>query len=103
MAELVALVQDTVYVTTQSLLGTVLPDDFESLGVFTKVAEEARRHRTLMLESGDESARLKIQTQWQGQQNNQGGGDRKWDKGNKSDNWASNKWDQGNKWDNKSE
>merc|ERR1712151_94027 len=50
----------TVYVSQQKVVETPLPDEFESMGVFVKLVEEARRLRSVLLDSGDESARLKV-------------------------------------------
>jgi hypothetical protein len=58
---LLALVADTLFVTPQRVIETFIPDELESLGVFAKITEEARRARILAVDAGDESARLKIQ------------------------------------------
>jgi hypothetical protein len=60
---LIRLVSDTLYVTKQRLLETFIPDEIECLGIFAKITEEARRTRTLLVDAGDESARLVVQLQ----------------------------------------
>jgi len=57
---LVGLVIDSVHFTKGNVLETVLPDEFESYAIFVKLTEEARRYRSLLVDSGDDSARLKI-------------------------------------------
>eukprot|EP00928_Gymnodinium_smaydae_P072686 TRINITY_DN55_c0_g3_i1.p1 TRINITY_DN55_c0_g3~~TRINITY_DN55_c0_g3_i1.p1 ORF type:complete len:881 (+),score=334.31 TRINITY_DN55_c0_g3_i1:53-2644(+) len=55
------LASDTVQVSKQ-VMESSLPEELEegSLGLFVKLAEESRRHRKLLVDSGDESAKLKI-------------------------------------------
>eukprot|EP00928_Gymnodinium_smaydae_P072685 TRINITY_DN55_c0_g1_i1.p1 TRINITY_DN55_c0_g1~~TRINITY_DN55_c0_g1_i1.p1 ORF type:complete len:891 (+),score=345.70 TRINITY_DN55_c0_g1_i1:63-2675(+) len=58
---LVELAADTVQVSKQ-VMESSLPEELEegSLGLFVKLAEESRRHRKLLVDSGDETAKLKI-------------------------------------------
>merc|ERR1712137_1372505 len=56
-----ALVQDTVNVTENNVLEPALDSDMENLQIFVQLTEEDRRHRILRIESGDESARLKLE------------------------------------------
>jgi len=58
--ELIALVSDTVQVTSSQVMESQLPQDLETFAIFAKLTEEARRHRNLLVDSGEESARLKI-------------------------------------------
>merc|ERR1711920_1181536 len=58
---LIGLVLDTVYVNNKQVVASMLPEEFESYGIFVKLVEEARRHRLLLIDSGDESAKLKMQ------------------------------------------
>jgi hypothetical protein len=44
----------------QNLLEPLIPDDLESNAVFAKITEAARRHRNLMIDMGEEAAKLKI-------------------------------------------
>eukprot|EP00927_Polykrikos_kofoidii_P007075 TRINITY_DN1288_c0_g1_i1.p1 TRINITY_DN1288_c0_g1~~TRINITY_DN1288_c0_g1_i1.p1 ORF type:complete len:993 (+),score=204.02 TRINITY_DN1288_c0_g1_i1:55-3033(+) len=57
----VALVEDAVNVNFSRILETLIPDELENFDVFVKIAEESRRARILTVETGDESARVKIQ------------------------------------------
>jgi len=58
--EIVKLVTDTVYLSSQSVLQSQLSDDMETFAVFAKLAEDARRNRLLRLDLGDEAAQLKL-------------------------------------------
>eukprot|EP00928_Gymnodinium_smaydae_P001509 TRINITY_DN1054_c0_g1_i1.p1 TRINITY_DN1054_c0_g1~~TRINITY_DN1054_c0_g1_i1.p1 ORF type:complete len:884 (+),score=252.84 TRINITY_DN1054_c0_g1_i1:349-3000(+) len=60
-AALVDLVIDTLQVKNQ-IITSPIPEELESdsLGLFVKLTEEARRHRSLLIDSGDSAARLKI-------------------------------------------
>mmetsp|Transcript_24482 Transcript_24482/g.61205 ORF Transcript_24482/g.61205 Transcript_24482/m.61205 type:complete len:878 (+) Transcript_24482:100-2733(+) len=58
--EIVDLVDDAVYVTPRSVLGSLLDGEMETFAIFPKLAEEARRHRGLRLALGEESAQLKL-------------------------------------------
>mmetsp|Transcript_97379 Transcript_97379/g.251942 ORF Transcript_97379/g.251942 Transcript_97379/m.251942 type:complete len:211 (+) Transcript_97379:1-633(+) len=59
--QLVALIPDVIFVTKQSTIESLLEEEMESLGVFVKLAEEARRYRLLQIDLGEESAKLKLQ------------------------------------------
>jgi len=75
-AALLALVNDSMAVTKQNTMESLIPKDLESNSVFVKVTESARRHRILQVDMGEESARLKVSGgggQSSGN-NNQGGG-----------------------------
>mmetsp|Transcript_174019 Transcript_174019/g.552433 ORF Transcript_174019/g.552433 Transcript_174019/m.552433 type:complete len:225 (-) Transcript_174019:110-784(-) len=62
MQELLDLLKDTVYVTKKTkVVEAQLPTEFESLGVFVMLTEEARRDRVRRVDLGDETARLKLQ------------------------------------------
>lgn len=58
--DLVELVRDAVFVTKTQVIESWLPDSMESMDVFVKLTEEARRDRLRRTEMNDESARLKI-------------------------------------------
>jgi len=74
VAELVGLVQDTVYATKKQVLESQLDAEMESLQVFAKIAEEGRRFRNLRIALGDKSAKLNLsQPQHFGQSSNKGG------------------------------
>jgi len=105
-AALVALVKDTLYVTKQQVVETALPDEMETHGVFVQLAEEARRYRNVLVDSGEESAKLQLQVRnlsggagggggggnrQQGQNQwsqNQGKGGGKWSGGKGGGNWG---------------
>jgi len=53
------MVDDTVWVT-KSIVEPQIPDDLEHFTIFIRLTEEARRYRALMLDLGEESAKLKI-------------------------------------------
>merc|ERR1711957_401104 len=91
MEDLIQLVHDTVFLTKQQVMEPMVGGELEQFGVFVRVTEAARRMRHIMLDLGDETARLKIsshgnqgnqqQNRWQQggnqqqpQQNNRGGG-----------------------------
>jgi len=59
-AELIELINDTVYVTKQNVIESLVPAELESNGIFAKITEAARRRRMLLLDMGEESAKLKI-------------------------------------------
>eukprot|EP00449_Zooxanthella_nutricula_P026642 CAMPEP_0198529256 /NCGR_PEP_ID=MMETSP1462-20131121/25646_1 /TAXON_ID=1333877 /ORGANISM="Brandtodinium nutriculum, Strain RCC3387" /LENGTH=808 /DNA_ID=CAMNT_0044259097 /DNA_START=1 /DNA_END=2423 /DNA_ORIENTATION=+ len=59
--ELLDLLRDTVVVTRKGkVVEPQLPDDMESYGVFIMLTEECRRDRVRRVDSGDDSARLKL-------------------------------------------
>eukprot|EP00928_Gymnodinium_smaydae_P057975 TRINITY_DN411_c0_g1_i1.p1 TRINITY_DN411_c0_g1~~TRINITY_DN411_c0_g1_i1.p1 ORF type:complete len:904 (+),score=304.94 TRINITY_DN411_c0_g1_i1:67-2712(+) len=58
--ELIELVSDTLYLTSQKVLQTLIPEEMEKYGIFVRLTEEARRHRALLIDSGAETARLKV-------------------------------------------
>lgn len=58
--DLVELVRDAVFVTKTQVIESWLPDSMESMDVFVKLTEEARRDRLRRTDMNDESARLKI-------------------------------------------
>jgi len=77
--QLVDLVHDTVYMSSKSVLVTLIDEDLESPAVFAKLVEEARRFRQFQLALGKEEAALKLapsQPSWQ-QKGGQAGG-QKW-------------------------
>jgi len=59
--ELVNLVEDTIKLKG-SVIESRLPESLESLGIFVKITEESRRDRMRLIDLGDESAKLKIQS-----------------------------------------
>eukprot|EP00933_Yihiella_yeosuensis_P020190 TRINITY_DN1624_c1_g1_i1.p1 TRINITY_DN1624_c1_g1~~TRINITY_DN1624_c1_g1_i1.p1 ORF type:complete len:922 (+),score=332.71 TRINITY_DN1624_c1_g1_i1:84-2768(+) len=59
--DLVALAKDVVMVNSSNALESLLDDEMEYPQVFVKIAEEARRHRAVLLDMGEESAKLKFQ------------------------------------------
>lgn len=59
--ELVNLVEDTIRLKG-SVIESRLPESLESLGIFVKITEESRRDRTRLIDLGEESAKLKIQS-----------------------------------------
>lgn len=97
--DVVGLVLDTVQITKGQVpvLQTIIPEELESFAIFAKITEEDRRYRGLMVDSGDDSSKLKLQhlggaNNRQGnagklQQNNAGRGGDKWQQQNK-DNWG---------------
>jgi hypothetical protein len=48
VSDLAGLVRDTVYLTKQQAIETLVPDELESLGIFAKLTEEQRRYRHLV-------------------------------------------------------
>lgn len=58
--ELIDLVNDTVYATKKQVLESQLDAEMESLEIFTKLTEEARRYRNLRIALGEDSAKLKL-------------------------------------------
>lgn len=58
IADLVALAKDVVYITKGNVLASALDGELESFQVFAKIAEEARRHRALMIDAGEDSHKL---------------------------------------------
>ncbi|CAK9107080.1 unnamed protein product [Durusdinium trenchii] len=62
-ADLVNLAKDgtdCVFVNKDKVLESLLDDEIEYPQVFVKIAEEGRRHRALLVDMGDESAKLKF-------------------------------------------
>jgi len=59
--ELVSLVEDSIRLKG-SVIESRLPESLESLGIFVKITEESRRDRTRLIDLGEESAKLKIQS-----------------------------------------
>jgi hypothetical protein len=108
--DLVELVNDTITVE-KSIISSLVPADLESHAVFAKLTESARRHRSILVDMGDESAKLKLNRQgggggggdgdqqhggqkrsWSDDGGNQGGGKGGWG-GNKGGGaWGGNKW-----------
>jgi len=60
MKDVCNLIDDTVFVNQQGILEPVLGDEMETFNVFLKLTEEARRHRHLQVDCGNEDAKLKI-------------------------------------------
>lgn len=58
--ELMALAKDCVFVNKDKVLESLLDEEIEYPQVFVKIAEESRRHRALLVDMGDESAKLKF-------------------------------------------
>eukprot|EP00435_Cladocopium_sp_Y103_P004586 s1758_g1.t1 len=58
--ELIALAKDCVFVNKDKVLESLLDEEIEYPQVFVKIAEESRRHRALLVDMGDESAKLKF-------------------------------------------
>merc|ERR1712106_154994 len=98
--ELVELVNDTVHATKQSVMESLVPAELESNGIFCKITEAARRRRILLVDMGDESAKLKMKQQGgdnnHGNQGNQGQGQKRdWQgqgKGNGKQSWGGKGW-----------
>lgn len=91
MQELLGLLDDTVWLS-QDVIEPLIPCDMENHNVFVKITEEARRHRELRLQLGEESAKLKIIAQVGG-----GGAPERGDNWNESgDNWN----ERGDNWQN---
>mmetsp|Transcript_45538 Transcript_45538/g.105569 ORF Transcript_45538/g.105569 Transcript_45538/m.105569 type:complete len:925 (+) Transcript_45538:75-2849(+) len=61
LAELLALVQDTVMIPRGSkVIVPLLPEEIENLGLFVMLTEQARRERQRLVDLGDPSAKLNI-------------------------------------------
>lgn len=95
-AELCGLVNDAVHVN-KNILETLVPAELESFGIFVKITESARRRRRLLVDMGDESAKLKVKQQGGGDNGGSwkggGGGQESWG-GKKSwgGGWGGKKW-----------
>mmetsp|Transcript_4644 Transcript_4644/g.11665 ORF Transcript_4644/g.11665 Transcript_4644/m.11665 type:complete len:294 (-) Transcript_4644:128-1009(-) len=76
LERVVELVKDTLYITKQQVVETLLPDEMESYAVIAQLTEEARRSRVLAVDAGDESARLHLQMKAIGGGGGGGGGGR---------------------------
>lgn len=59
-ASLLSLVRDTIFVSPNKIMESLLPEDMETFSVFAKLAEEDRRLRSIRLDMGEEDAKLKI-------------------------------------------
>lgn len=59
--ELLDLVEDALFISSQQVIESQLPEEMETFAMLVKLAEEDRRHRQLQLDVGNESARLNIQ------------------------------------------
>jgi len=70
--DLVDLVKDSVYLTDKKVIASQLEADMESLQIFVKLTEEARRERNLLIDMGEESAKLKVQAMAQPAKSQQG-------------------------------
>lgn len=80
--EIVEMVDDTIFITPRGILEPLIDGELENPQVFAKLAEEARRHRAICLDLGEESAllRLSMYPQWQGQGHR---GNQRWYQGNR--------------------
>jgi hypothetical protein len=81
--ELLALIEDTIW-TSKDVMQSLIPWDMEGNNVFVKITEEARRHRKLRLELGDDSAKLNFShapVAVAAPQEQSGGGGKGWQKG----------------------
>merc|ERR1712190_443037 len=58
--DVIALVVDTVFLR-DNVLETLVAEEYEQLGIFVKLTEEARRNRMILVDSGDDSAKLQLQ------------------------------------------
>lgn len=58
--DLLGLVKESVTANASNVLESYLDEEMEYPQVFVKIAEEARRHRSLLIDIGEESAKLKI-------------------------------------------
>ncbi|CAE8651199.1 unnamed protein product [Polarella glacialis] len=58
--ELLGLAKDCVFANKDQVIQSTLDEEMECSQVFVKIVEQARRHRTLLLDTGDTSAQLKI-------------------------------------------
>eukprot|EP00930_Biecheleria_cincta_P033958 TRINITY_DN234_c0_g1_i1.p1 TRINITY_DN234_c0_g1~~TRINITY_DN234_c0_g1_i1.p1 ORF type:complete len:881 (+),score=282.92 TRINITY_DN234_c0_g1_i1:72-2714(+) len=86
-SELVSLVKEYVFVNDSKVLESLMEAEIEYPQIFVKIAEETRRHRALLLDLGDESAKLKIN------KNHSGGGN--WKQGQGGGNQGGGNWKQG--------
>jgi len=59
-ADLLKLAKEFVFLSQSNVLQSLLDEDMEYPQVFVKIIEELRRHRSLLVAMGDESAKLKI-------------------------------------------
>merc|ERR1712176_1544877 len=60
--EVLDLIRDTVITSGKNqIIEPLLPDEMESLGIFHMLTEECRLDRVRRIDTGDESAKLKIQ------------------------------------------
>mmetsp|Transcript_99330 Transcript_99330/g.206907 ORF Transcript_99330/g.206907 Transcript_99330/m.206907 type:complete len:1006 (+) Transcript_99330:164-3181(+) len=59
-SDLIALVNDAIFVGTNSVLQTMLAQDMETFTVFAKLTEQARRFRKTKIESGDLTVKLQF-------------------------------------------
>jgi len=104
--ELIELVNDTVNATKQSVMESLVPAELESNGIFCKITEAARRRRRLLVDMGDESAKLKMKQQGgdnnhgshanQGNQGNQGQGQKRDWQGHGKESWGGDAKGKGN-------
>jgi len=83
--DLLELVNDTMHIADKNVAVSQLDDEMESFQIFLKLTEEARRHRLLRIDLGEEGAVLKVSGgatgEWKWQQK---GGQQNW-KG--AENW----------------
>merc|ERR1712217_569944 len=82
ISDVLKLAKDTVFVNEKDVLESQLDDEMECMQIFVKLAEEDRRERSVRLDIGDETAKLKIWTKrggkgWDGQK----GGQQQWQQG----------------------
>merc|ERR1712166_1699408 len=49
-----------VFLTKQKIVEPMVGEGLECLGIFVRLTEEARKHRAVLIDLGDESARLKL-------------------------------------------
>lgn len=71
--ELIALAKDCVFVNKDKVMESLLDEEIEYPQVFVKICEESRRHRALLLDMGDESAKLKFSGAAKGSMTSAGG------------------------------
>jgi len=71
--ELCNLIIDSVHVA-DNIVESLLPEEFENHGLFMQLTEETRKHRNLLVESGDDSAKLKVSGGGGGHDGGGGGG-----------------------------
>lgn len=85
---LVNLVKEYVFLNDSKVIESLCEAEIEYPQVFVKIAEETRRHRALLLDLGEESAKLNIKTKQGGGGNwKQGDGGGKWKQGQGDGNW----------------